>query len=85
MFAELVGREIEIEVVAGLFFFPPKCVHIAWINLTEIKDLIKNTSLSLKMIFWKYLGFMNIYKEIEFLSLFSLCILLQFYFKVTDV
>lgn len=51
MFAELVGREIEIEAVAGLFFFPSNCVHIAWINLTEIKDLIKNTSLSLKMIF----------------------------------
>jgi len=44
-----VGREIEIEAVAGLFFFF-KSVHIAWINLTEIKDLIKNISLSLKMI-----------------------------------
>lgn len=37
------------------------------------------------MIFWKYLEFMNIYKEIEFLSLFSLYILLQFYFKATNV
>lgn len=37
------------------------------------------------MTFWKYLGFMNIYKEIEFLSLFLLYILLQFYFKVTNV
>lgn len=78
-----MGREIE--AVAGLFFFFPKYVHIAWINLTEIKDLIKNISLSPKMISWKYLGFMNIYKDIEFLSLFSLCILLQFYFRVTDV